>query len=61
MNDAEQDMRIIELEKRVTRLAEASSGEWRSLEDLSRRLIALAHRVHILEQNTKIAQEVTDD
>lgn len=51
MNNAEQDMRIIDLERRITHLTQASSGEWALLKHLNRRLIALAHRIYLLERD----------
>lgn len=49
MNNAERDMRIMNLEQRAAHLAQDSSSMWASLGDLSRRLIGLAHRVYLLE------------
>lgn len=60
MNNAEQDIRIIDLERRVTHLAQSLSAADRLAECLLRRIMALTDRVRQLEKLTNLTQEVTN-
>jgi len=59
MNSAEQDIRIVDLERRVTHLAQALSATDQLAERLLRRIMALTDRVRQLEELTGLTQEVT--
>lgn len=52
MNSAEQDIRIIDLERRVTHLTQSLGAADRFSERLLRRIIMLTHRVRWLEGDT---------
>ena len=51
MNNAEQDLCIIDLERRITHLSQSLSATDRLSERLLRRLMILEHRMGILEGN----------